>query len=126
MPFRKRSISSAFLECGRSIIQGMNESIDDCDGESGLATWKILFTQARQKRIPRKRNRVGDKDKVTVELLQLIEKDPWANPPPCEKLVGDLSGALPREESTFSTALVYQVIEDQQVIKVLRMWTHYE
>ncbi|KZY72778.1 toxin of toxin-antitoxin system, partial [Oleiphilus sp. HI0068] len=58
-------------------------------------------------------------------LLQVIEENPFQTPPPFEKLVGDLSGAISRRVN-IQHRIVYQVYEEQKVIKVLRMWTHYE
>ena len=59
------------------------------------------------------------------DLLEIIEEDPFANPPPYEALVGDLSGAYSRRIN-IQHRLVYQVYEDEQVVKVLRLWTHYD
>nr|WP_227986291.1 Txe/YoeB family addiction module toxin [Salinivibrio sp. VYel1] len=59
------------------------------------------------------------------ELLALIEDDPYRKPPPFEKLVGDLTGAYSRRIN-IQHRLVYQVLEDEQVVKVLRLWSHYE
>jgi Txe/YoeB family toxin of toxin-antitoxin system len=59
------------------------------------------------------------------ELLTLIAEDPYHKPPPFEKLVGDLAGAYSRRIN-IQHRLVYQVLEQQHVIKVLRLWSHYE
>ena len=58
-------------------------------------------------------------------LLQVLREDPWRNPPPFEKLIGDLSGAFSRRIN-IQHRLVYQVLERERVVKVLRMWTRYE
>ena len=58
-------------------------------------------------------------------LLQVLREDPWRNPPPFEKLIGDLTGACSRRIN-IQHRLVYQVLERERVVKVLRMWTHYE
>lgn len=58
-------------------------------------------------------------------LLALIEANPFANPPPYEKLVGDLEGAYSRRIN-IQHRLVYQVLKDDRVVRVLRLWTHYE
>ena len=58
-------------------------------------------------------------------LLDIIQKDPYQNPPPYEKLVGDLSGAYSRRIN-IQHRLVYQVYEKEKIIKVIRLWTHYE
>jgi Txe/YoeB family toxin of toxin-antitoxin system len=59
------------------------------------------------------------------ELLAILAADPYQTPPPFEKLVGDLSGAYSRRIN-IQHRLVYQVVDDQRTVKVLRMWTHYE
>lgn len=59
------------------------------------------------------------------ELLALIAEDPYRKPPPFEKLIGDLAGAYSRRIN-IQHRLVYQVLEDEQVVKVLRLWSHYE
>jgi toxin YoeB len=58
-------------------------------------------------------------------LLDVLAEDPFRSPPPYEKLVGDLHGAFSRR-TTIQQRLVYQVLADAHVVKVLRMWTHYE
>ena len=58
-------------------------------------------------------------------LLRVIENDPFQNPPPFEKLVGDLSGAYSRRIN-IQHRLVYQVVKEDRVVKVLRLWSHYE
>ncbi len=59
------------------------------------------------------------------ELLALIEQDPFVNPPPFEALVGDLKGAYSRRIN-IQHRLVYQVLKPERVVKVLRLWTHYD
>jgi Txe/YoeB family toxin of toxin-antitoxin system len=58
-------------------------------------------------------------------VLAILEQDPYQNPPPFEKLVGDLSGAYSRRIN-IQHRLVYQVLDEERIVKVLRMWTHYE
>jgi toxin YoeB len=58
-------------------------------------------------------------------LLDILRIDPFRNPPPYEKLVGDLSGAYSRRIN-IQHRLVYQVLKDEHIVKVLRLWTHYE
>jgi toxin YoeB len=58
-------------------------------------------------------------------LLAILEEDPWQNPPPFEKLVGNLSGAYSRRIN-IQHRLVYQVLEAEKAVKILRLWTHYE
>lgn len=59
------------------------------------------------------------------ELLQIIQLDPFANPPPFEAFVGDLRGAYSRRIN-IQHRLVYEVLEEEKVVKVLRLWTHYD
>jgi toxin YoeB len=66
----------------------------------------------------------GLRDKAE-RLLCVIEVDPFSNPPPYEKLIGDLAGAYSRRIN-IQHRLVYEVIEETKTIKVLRLWTHYE
>ena len=86
-------------------------------------SWRLLFTKAAQKDA-RKLAAAGLKPK-TETLLEILARDPYQTPPPFEKLVGDLSGAYSRR-ITIQHRLVYQVLEEERTVKVLRMWTHYE
>lgn len=85
--------------------------------------WKIYYTRQAQKDA-RKLASSGLKDKAE-ELLRIVATDPYQNPPPYEKLVGDLSGAYSRRIN-IQHRLVYQIYEDEKCVKVLRLWTHYE
>ncbi|TBW48749.1 Txe/YoeB family addiction module toxin [Marinobacter halodurans] len=86
-------------------------------------TWKLVYTKQAQKDA-KKLTSSGLKPKAQ-ELLVLIAEDPYRKPPPFEKLVGDLAGACSRRIN-IQHRLVYQVIEDERVVKVLRLWSHYE
>jgi toxin YoeB len=86
-------------------------------------TWKLVYTRQAQKDA-RKLAASGLKPKAQ-ELLALIAEDPYRKPPPFEKLVGDLAGACSRRIN-IQHRLVYQVLEDEHVVKVLRLWSHYE
>jgi toxin YoeB len=86
-------------------------------------SWRLLYTKQAQKDARRLAS-AGLKEK-TQGLLRVLEENPFQSPPPYEKLVGDLSGAYSRRIN-IQHRLVYQVLEDEQVVKVLRMWTHYE
>ncbi|MGZ5009016.1 MAG: Txe/YoeB family addiction module toxin [Methylobacter sp.] len=86
-------------------------------------SWLLVYT-AQAKKDAKKLVNAGLKEKAST-LLKLIETNPYQNPPPYEKLIGDLSGAYSRRIN-IQHRLVYEVISDQQTIKVLRMWTHYE
>lgn len=85
--------------------------------------WKIIYTKQAQKDA-KKIATSGLKDKVQ-SLLDILQKDPFQQPPPFEKLIGDLSGAYSRRIN-IQHRLVYQILEDLKTVKVLRMWTHYE
>jgi toxin YoeB len=85
--------------------------------------WKVFYTRQAQKDA-RKLASSGLKSKAE-ELIKIISKNPYQNPPPYEKLVGDLSGALSRRIN-IQHRLVYQVYESEKSVKVLRLWTHYE
>lgn len=63
--------------------------------------------------------------RLAQELLEILQENPYQNPPPYEKLVGDLTGAYSRRIN-IQHQLVYQIIEQEQNIKVLRLWSHYE
>ncbi|MCP5206298.1 MAG: Txe/YoeB family addiction module toxin [Hahellaceae bacterium] len=86
-------------------------------------TWQVVYTKQAQKDA-KKLSSSGLKDKAK-DLLSIVSVNPHQNPPPYEKLVGDLSGAYSRRIN-IQHRLVYQVIEEQKTVKVLRMWTHYE
>lgn len=58
-------------------------------------------------------------------MLRLPDRDPYQNPPRYEKLVGDLSGAFSRRIN-IQHRLIYQVLEEERIVKIIRMWTHYE
>ena len=90
---------------------------------TGLVSWKLIYTKHAQKDA-KKLASSGLKEKAQ-ELLRVIEQNPYQNPPPYEKLVGDLSGAYSRRIN-IQHRIVYQVLESEQVVKVLRLWTHYE
>ena len=64
-------------------------------------------------------------DKKARALIDLLRENPFQNPPPYEKLQGDLQGAYSRRIN-IKHRLVYQVLEDQKAVKILSMWTHYE
>ena len=86
-------------------------------------TWKLVYTKHAQKDSI-KLSSAGLKNKAR-KLLEIIAENPYQNPPPYEKLVGDLAGAYSRRIN-IQHRLVYQVIESVRTVKVLRLWTHYE
>ncbi len=88
-----------------------------------MVKWKLIFTkQARKDAV--KIKTAGLKEK-TIQLLNILQKDPFLSPPPFEKLIGDLSGAYSRRIN-IQHRLIYQVIKEKKVVKTIRMWTHYE
>ena len=85
--------------------------------------WRIVFTRHAQK--DAKKIAQSNLKRKVEKLLALLEEDPFQYPPPFEKLVGDLEGAYSRRIN-IQHRLVYQVLDEEQTVKVLRMWTHYE
>ncbi len=86
-------------------------------------SWEVVFAKHAQKDAP-KLAASGLKGKAQ-ELLAILQENPFQNPPPYKKLVGDLSGAYSRRIN-IQHRLVYEVLPEQKVVKVLRMWSHYE
>lgn len=86
-------------------------------------TWQIVFAKAALKDA-KKVAAAGFKPKVQT-LIAILRIDPFQNPPPFEKLVGDLSGAYSRRIN-IQHRLVYEVFIQERTIRILRMWTHYE
>ena len=93
-----------------------------CQG-IGLVSWEIVFSKQAQKDA-QKIAAANLKEKV-LQLFGIINGNPYQNPPPVEKLVGDLSGAYSRRIN-IQHRLVYQIIDESHTIKILRLWTHYE
>ena len=90
---------------------------------AGLVRWQVVFTRQAQKDAKRLASS-GLRPKAE-QLLELLAADPFRTPPPFEKLVGDLAGAYSRRIN-IQHRLVFEVIEESHIVKVLRMWTHYE
>jgi Txe/YoeB family toxin of toxin-antitoxin system len=86
-------------------------------------SWQLVYTRQAQ-RDAQKIAFSGLKDKAE-EPLKIVKGNPFQNPPPYEKLVGDLAGAYSRRINV-QHRLVYQVLEKERIVKVLRLWTHYE
>ena len=86
-------------------------------------TWEVVYSKQAQKDAL-KLAASGLKGKAQT-LLALLKENPFQNPPPFERLVGDLSGAFSRRIN-IKHRLVYEVLPEQHLVKVLRMWTHYE
>lgn len=85
--------------------------------------WRIVFTKQAQEDA-RKLADAGLKRKAE-ELLEMMQADPFQSPPSFEKLVGDLASAYSRRIN-IQHRLVYQIVEEERVVKVIHMWTHYE
>ena len=85
--------------------------------------YKLVYTKLAQKDA-KKIKSAGLKEKV-IELLEIIKINPFQNQPPYEKLIGDLNGAYSRRIN-IQHRLVYQVLKKEKIIKIIRMWTHYE
>lgn len=85
--------------------------------------WQIVYTKQALKDA-KKIKKSNLKGKV-VDLINVLEVNPFQNPPPYEKLVGDLSGSYSRRIN-ITHRLVYQVLDKEKTIKIIRMWTHYE
>ncbi len=86
-------------------------------------TWQVVFAKAAAKDA-KKVAAAGFKSKVQT-LIGILERDPFQIPPPYEKLVGDLSGAYSRRIN-IQHRLVYEVFIQERLVRILRMWTHYE
>jgi toxin YoeB len=85
--------------------------------------WTVVYSRQAVKDA-KKVAAAGLKPKVT-ELLHVLEKDPFQNPPTFEKLIGDLAGAYSRRINIHNR-LVYEVFIKERTVRILRMWTHYE
>ena len=85
--------------------------------------WRVVFTKQAQKDA-KKLSAAGLRPKAE-KLIEILRKNPYQTPPSFEKLLGDLSGAFSRRIN-IQHRLVYQILDDEKVVKVIRMWTHYE
>lgn len=86
-------------------------------------SWQLAFTKQAQK--DARKLKTANLKTQAEKLLALLRENPFQNPPSYEKLVGDLAGAYSRRIN-IQHRLVYQVLEKEHTVKVLRMWTHYE
>lgn len=86
-------------------------------------TWEIVFAKQAVKD-SKKILQFGLKDNC-LKLLEILKMNPFTNPPPFEKLIGDLNGSYSRRIN-IQHRIVYEVIPEQTIVRVLRMWTHYE
>ena len=88
-----------------------------------MVKWGFVYTKQAQKDSKKLRS-AGLKEKAEA-LHRILEINPYQTPPPYEKLVGDLAGAYSRRIN-IQHRLVYQVLDDIKIVKIMRMWTHYE
>jgi Txe/YoeB family toxin of toxin-antitoxin system len=86
-------------------------------------TWKLVYTKQAQKDA-KKVSSSGLKNKAS-SLLEILKENPFQTPPPYEKLIGDLTGAYSRRIN-IQHRLVYEVIPEKKIVKIIRMWTHYQ
>lgn len=91
--------------------------------EDRLVTWTLVYTRQALKDA-KKLAGAGLKDKA-VALLDILARNPYQTPPPFEKLTGDLVGAYSRRINV-QHRLVYQVLDKERTVKIIRLWTHYE
>jgi toxin YoeB len=85
--------------------------------------WQVVYTKQAQKDA-KKSAAAGLRENANT-VIEIIKENPWQNPPPGEKLVGDLSGAYSRRIN-IQHRLIYQIIEEKKTVKIIRLWTHYE
>jgi toxin YoeB len=88
-----------------------------------LVSWHLVYTK-QAKKDAKKLSRSGLKPKAE-RLLDILREDPYRSPPPYERLVGDLAGACSRRIN-IQHRMVYQILDGIKMVKVIRMWTHYE
>ncbi|NJL00593.1 MAG: Txe/YoeB family addiction module toxin [Spirulinaceae cyanobacterium RM2_2_10] len=86
-------------------------------------SWTLVYTKQAKK--DAKKLAKSNLKPAAQQILDILTSNPWQNPPPYEKLVGDLTGAYSRRIN-LQHRLVYEVIESEATVKVIRMWTHYE
>ena len=87
-----------------------------------MVEYKVLYSKYAQK--DAKKLSAAKLDKKAKELIEILEKDPLQNPPPYEKLVGNLNGTYSRRIN-IQHRLVYEIKEDARIVRILRMWSHY-
>ena len=88
-------------------------------------SWRVVFSRQAQKDARKLASASPALKQRAQELIDLLTEDPWRSPPPFEALVGDLRGAYSRRIN-IQHRLVYSVETDQQLVKVLRLWSHYD
>ena len=85
--------------------------------------WRVVFTRQAQKDA-KKISASGLKQQVEA-LINILRENPYQVPPPFEKLIGDLAGAYSRRIN-IQHRLIYQIMNEEKIVKIIRMWTHYE
>lgn len=88
-----------------------------------MNAWRVVFTRQAQKDAKRLSS-AGLRPKAEA-LIDILRQDPYQSPPPFEKLLGDLSGAYSRRIN-IQHRIIYQILDERRIVKVIRMWTHYE
>ena len=88
-----------------------------------MVMWQVVFTKQAQKDA-KKLSAAGLRQKAE-QLIEILRENPYQTPPPFETLLGDFAGAFSRRIN-IQHRLVYQVLDEEKVVKVIRMWTHYE
>lgn len=86
-------------------------------------SWQLVYAKQAEK--DAKKLAAGGLKAKALELLAMLANDPFQNPPPFEKLVGDLAGAYSRRMN-IQQRIVYEVFTEERTVRILRMWTHYE
>lgn len=88
-----------------------------------MGRYRVVYTKKAIR--DAKKIKVSSFKEKVLELIKTIKENPFQNPPPYEKLIGDLRGAYSRRIN-IQHRLVYEVVEEEKTVKILRMWTHYE
>ncbi len=88
-----------------------------------MVSWRLVFTKQAQK--DAKKIAHSGLKLQAERLLEILQENPYKNPPPYEKLIGDLTGVYSRRIN-IQHRLVYQILDEIKTVKVIRMWTHYE
>jgi len=85
--------------------------------------YEIIYSSQAQKDA-KKANEKGLKDNIQ-KIINILENNPYQNPPPYEKLIGDLTGSYSRRIN-IQHRLIYQIYKNEKIVKIIKMWTHYE
>ena len=85
-------------------------------------SWRVVYTKQAQK--DAKKLSAAGLWSAAEQLIKIIKDNPWQNPPPVKKLVGDLTGAFSRRIN-IQHRLIYEIIVEKRTVKIIRLWTHY-